>query len=51
MSIFAIADLHLSGHRPKPMDIFGRKMDRPLDKDTASVAQHRLPRGYGADSW
>ena len=25
MSIFAIADLHLSGHRPKPMDIFGRK--------------------------
>ena len=32
MSIFAIADLHLSGHRPKPMDVFGRKWANHWEK-------------------
>jgi len=32
MKIFAIGDLHLSGHSPKPMDIFGGHWDGHWDK-------------------
>ena len=32
MRIFAISDLHLSGHTPKPMEIFGRHWEGHWDK-------------------
>ncbi len=36
MKVFAISDLHLSIHTPKPMDIFGGAWDNYLDKISAS---------------
>ena len=36
MKVFAISDLHLSGHNPKPMDIFGGAWDNYVEKIVSS---------------
>ena len=38
MKVFAISDLHLSIHNPKPMDIFGEVWDNYLDTIGAELA-------------
>jgi uncharacterized protein len=39
MKLYAISDLHLSGHSPKPMDVFGKHWEGHWDKIKATWRQ------------